>query len=171
MIGKEAHTKAYHSLPTMHEFPKLIPDRMKRLAIINIHECDNEEIGEDCGEGTLRTLQRQAERKYGRSMGAECYEVCGNPWDEQQVPLLANRTLDIIRMNKEVNVQCVYVCVCMCMCVYVCVCVCMCVYICVLMCVCVYLSVCVVCVYVCVHVCVRAYVCDTPTKTSSSCII
>ena len=78
-----------------YEFPKLTPDRVKRLAIINIHKCDNEEIGEDCREGTLRTLQRQAERKYGRRMGAECYEVCGNPWDEQQVPLLANRTLDI----------------------------------------------------------------------------
>ena len=70
------------------------------MAIINVHECD-QDIGEDCGEGTLRRLQRQAERKYGRSMGAACYEVCGNPWDEQQVPAIANDTLDVIREEQR----------------------------------------------------------------------
>ena len=79
-----------------YEFPKLIPDRVKRLAIINIHECGND-LGEDCGEGTLRKLQRQAERKYGRRMGAKCYEVCGNPRDEKQVSSIASDTLAIIR--------------------------------------------------------------------------
>ena len=96
-----------------YEFPKLISDRVKRLAIINIHdhECGNETeiVGdhEDCGEGTLRTLQRQAERKYGRSMGAECYEVCGNPFDDQQVLFVANETLGIIR--EEQRGKCVFI--------------------------------------------------------------
>jgi len=84
-----------------YEFPKLTPDRVKRLVIINVHECDKD-IGEQCGEGTLRKLQRQAERKYGRSMGSECYgQVCGNPWDEQQVPSIANDTLDVIREEQR----------------------------------------------------------------------
>ena len=83
-----------------YEFPKLTPDRVKRLVIIDIHGC-GKDIGEDCGEGTLRRLQRQAERKYGRSMGARCYEVCGNPWDEQQVSSIANDTLDVIREEQK----------------------------------------------------------------------
>lgn len=85
-----------------YEFPKLIPDRVKRLVIIDVHECDKD-IGEECGEGTLRQLQRQAEKKYGRGMGAKCYEVCGNPWEEPQVPAIANDTLDIIREEQQGN--------------------------------------------------------------------
>ena len=98
-----------------YEFPKLISDRVKRLAIVNIHDhdCGNETeiIGdhEDCGEGTLRTLQRQAERKYGRSMGAECYEVCGNPFDEKQVLFVANETLGIIREEQRGKCAFIYV--------------------------------------------------------------
>ena len=83
-----------------YEFPKLTPDRVKRLVIIDVHEC-GKDIGEECGEGTLRRLQRQAERKYGRGRGAQCYEVCGNPWEEQQVPSIANDTLDIIREEQK----------------------------------------------------------------------
>ena len=52
-----------------YEFPKLTPDRVKRLVIIDVHEC-GKDIGEECGEGTLRRLQRQAERKYRKGMRA-----------------------------------------------------------------------------------------------------
>lgn len=83
-----------------YEFPKLTPDRVKRLVVVDIHKC-GADIGEECGEGTLKKLQRQAERKYGRSAGYACYEVCGNPWDEQQVLSLANDTLDVIRHEQR----------------------------------------------------------------------
>lgn len=81
-----------------YEFPKLTPDRVNRLVVIDMYDCDNS-TGERCGEKSLQTLQNQAVEKYG-STGYRCYEVCGNPQDEQQVPSLAEHALDIIRREQ-----------------------------------------------------------------------
>ena len=53
------------------------------------------DTGEKCGQGTLAKLQNQAVEKYGSA--GNCNDVYGNPSDEQQVSLLANTVLDIIR--------------------------------------------------------------------------
>ena len=79
-----------------YEFPKLTPDRVNRLVVIDMYDC-NSNMGEKCGEGTLAELENQAVEKYGNITGYQCYEVCGNPQDEQQAPSLANDALRIIR--------------------------------------------------------------------------
>ena len=81
-----------------YEFPKLTPDRVQRLVVIDMYDC-SVNTGEMCGIGTLAKLQRQTVEKYG-SAGYQCYEVCGNPSDEQEVSSLANRALDIIRREQ-----------------------------------------------------------------------
>jgi len=83
-----------------YEFPKLILARVNRLVAIDIYDCDKN-TGEKCGEGTLAELQNQAVEKYGSSTGYQCYEVCGDPFDEQQVSSLAAHTLNIIRKEQE----------------------------------------------------------------------
>ena len=57
------------------------------------------DTGEKCGQGTLAKLQNQAVEKYGSA--GNCNDVYGNPSDEQQVSLLANTVLDIIREEQE----------------------------------------------------------------------
>ena len=81
-----------------YEFPKLTPDRVERLVIIDIYNCSMN-TGERCGQGTLAELQNQAMEKYGSA--GNCSEVCGNPSDKQQVSSLANTVLDIIREEQE----------------------------------------------------------------------
>ena len=81
-----------------YEFPKLTPDRVQRLVVIDLYDCIAN-TGETCGQGTLARLQSQAVEKYG-SAGYQCDEVCGNPSDEQQVSSLANRALGIIRKQQ-----------------------------------------------------------------------
>ena len=90
-----------------YEFPKLTPDRVNRLVAIDMYNC-NSSLGEKCGEGTLIQLQNQAIMKYG-SAGYQCYEVCGDPQDEEQVPLLAKDALNIIRNEQESE----YICCCL----------------------------------------------------------
>ena len=83
-----------------YEFPKLTPDRVNGLVVIDIYECSLG-TGEKCAQGaSLVRLQNEAVGKYG-SEGYRCYEVCGNPTEEQQIPLLANSTLNIIRNEQE----------------------------------------------------------------------
>ena len=79
-----------------YEFPKLTADRVNRLVVIDIFDCDSN-TGEKCDEGTLAELQNQAVEKYGNTTGYQCYEVCGNLQDKQQVPSIANNALGIIR--------------------------------------------------------------------------
>ena len=78
-----------------YEFPKLTSDRVKRLVVIVMYDCSMN-TGETCRLGTLVELQNEAMEKYG-SAGFQCYEVCGDPSDEQQVSSLADRALEIIR--------------------------------------------------------------------------
>ena len=79
---------------------KLTPDRVKRLVVIVMYDCGMN-TGEMCGLGTLAELQNEAVEKYG-SAGFQCYEVCGDPSDEQQVSSLADRALE---KNREVRVS------------------------------------------------------------------
>ena len=82
------------------EFPKLTSDRINRLVVIDIYDCNNS-MSEKCGEGTLKILEDQAVTKYGRNMGYSCEAVCGNASDIQQISSLANQTLQIIREEQS----------------------------------------------------------------------
>ena len=83
-----------------YEFPKLTPDRVNGLVAIDIYDCSLS-TGEKCGQGaSLVRLQDEAKEKYGNE-GYRCYEVCGNPTVEQQVPSLARSALDIIRNEQK----------------------------------------------------------------------
>ena len=80
---------------TTVEFPRLAYPRVIRLIAIDIYDCGHKTV-ESCGEGTLRLLEDEVVKKYG-SMGYKCANVCGDPLDEHEVPLLANKALQIIR--------------------------------------------------------------------------
>ena len=88
---------AYHnsSFFGTFEFPLLINARVDKLVAINIYDCNNEMV-EKCGEGTLEVLENQAISKYG-STGYNCRAICGKASDKQQISLLANRTMQVIR--------------------------------------------------------------------------
>ena len=81
------------------ELPKLISDRVNKLVVIDIYDCNNEMV-EKCGERTLKVLENRAMSKYG-SLGYECEEVCGNTSDVQLISLLANDTLQVIREEQR----------------------------------------------------------------------
>ena len=81
------------------EFPKL-NSRINRLVVIDIYDC-NSSIVEKCGEGTLKVLEDKAISKYGKDVGYNCEAVCGNSSDIQEISLLANQTLQIIREEQD----------------------------------------------------------------------
>ena len=75
-----------------YEFPKLMSSKVTKLAVIDVHRLD---MGESCGNGTLAQLQNEAMEKFGEN-GFSCYDVCGDPRDQQEIPGLATETLKII---------------------------------------------------------------------------
>ena len=78
------------------EFPELISDRVNKLVVIDIYN-----MVEKCGEGTLKVLKAQAISRYGIDMGYDCEAVCGNASNKQEISLLANQTLEIIRQEQS----------------------------------------------------------------------
>ena len=76
-----------------YEFPKLMSPEVTKLVVIDIHRLD---MGESCGNGTLAQLQNEAVDKFGEN-GFSCYDVCGDPFDQQEIPDLATKSLEIIR--------------------------------------------------------------------------
>ena len=81
------------------EFP-MLNSRVNRLVVINIYDC-NSSMVEKCGEGTLKVLEDEAIGKYGKDVGYNCEEVCGNASDFQETSLLANKTLQIIKEEQN----------------------------------------------------------------------
>ena len=81
------------------EVPKLNSSRINKLVVINIHDCNNQMV-EQCGEGTLKLLQNQAVGKYGNA-GYSCEAVCGNASDGQQISSLTSDTIQIIREEQR----------------------------------------------------------------------
>lgn len=86
---------------TTEEFPRLTYPRVVRLIAIDIYSC-GQEVVEKCGEGTMQLLEDEAIKKYGNT-GYKCADVCGDPLDESEVPLLANKTLQIIREEQHIG--------------------------------------------------------------------
>ena len=81
------------------EFPKLINDRVKKLTVIDIYDCNNVMV-ERCGEGTLEVLQNLTVGKYGTE-GYACTAVCGSITDKQQISLLAAKVTRIIKREQS----------------------------------------------------------------------
>ena len=81
------------------EFPKLISDRVKKLTVIDIYDCNNVMV-ERCGEGTLEVLQNLTVGKYGTE-GYACTAVCGSITDKQQISLLAAKVTRIIKREQS----------------------------------------------------------------------
>ena len=84
---------------TAVEFPRLTYPRVIRLIAIDIYNCGHKTV-ESCGEGTLRLLEDEAVKKYGNT-GYKCVDVCGDPLDKREVPLLADKALKIIRQQRN----------------------------------------------------------------------
>ena len=92
------------TLFTEYGFPKLLYPRVYRLVAIVIHDCNETivvEESEGCEEETLKVLEDQSVRKFGRIGGYGCATVCGNASDEQQISTLANHCLQIIREEQQ----------------------------------------------------------------------
>ena len=86
------------------EFPKLAYPRVYRLVAIVIHDCNETTVVEEregCEEETLKILENQAIRRFGRNMGYQCEKVCGNASDEQQISMLADHCLRIIKEEQQ----------------------------------------------------------------------
>ena len=82
------------------EFPNLISDRINRLVVIDVYDCDNNMV-EKCGNGTLKVLEDQAVSKYGGNMSYSCETVCGNASNIHNISVLAKQTLKIIREKRS----------------------------------------------------------------------
>ena len=92
------------TLFTEIEFPKLLYPRVYKLVAIVIHDCNETTVVEEsegCEEETLKVLEDQSVRKFGRNEGYGCAKVCGNASDEQQISTLADHCLQIIREEQQ----------------------------------------------------------------------
>ena len=84
----------------VYEFPYLQPPRVSRLVVLNVH---NEGVGENCGEGTLVTLQTRSEDMFGAS-GYMCYDVIGSASVMDMDVVM--KVVDIIRMEQSCECTC-----------------------------------------------------------------
>lgn len=78
-----------------YEFNKLNPPNDTKLVVINVH-CEN--MGENCGTGSLAELKKLAIDKFGKD-GYTCHDVTGDP--DKPNEELTNKILGII--NSEQN--------------------------------------------------------------------
>ena len=86
-----------------YEFPKLVSPEVTKLVVIDAHQLG---MGESCDDGALVQLQDEAREKLGDG-GFSCYDLYGNPLDEEDIPALATKTLSIIsREQKGQGNQC-----------------------------------------------------------------
>ena len=81
------------------EFPKLISDKVNKLVVVDIYECNNKMV-EKCGEGTLEVLKNLAVGKYGTE-GYICKAICGSTTNAQQISSLAANVIQIIREEQS----------------------------------------------------------------------
>ena len=80
-----------------YEFPKLMSPEMTKLVVIIAHRLN---MGESCDTGTLVPLQAEAMEKLGDN-AFSCYDLYGNPLDEEGTPTLATKTLSIISKEQQ----------------------------------------------------------------------
>ena len=90
-----AGTYRNSSFFAMHEIPNLSTSAVNDVVILVVHRRGQ---GEACGEGTLMTLQNGLE---DRGFDHTCYNIYGDPMDEQQLSALTNCTVDIITAVQE----------------------------------------------------------------------
>ena len=70
------------------ELPNLMPPRVSKIVVLDVHE---KQVGEACGEGSLVTLDEILDM---RGFNHSCYNVYGDPMTEPSA--LSNCTLHII---------------------------------------------------------------------------
>ena len=83
----------------LYEFPALVPPRMTKLVVFDVHR---EGMGESCGEGSLVTLETEAKSKFSE-YGYVCHDIFGDAkttnMSEQQ--RLAEMIVPLIRLEQN----------------------------------------------------------------------
>ena len=83
----------------LYEFPALVPPRVTKLVVFDVHR---EGMGESCGEGSLVTLENEAKSKFSK-YGYVCHNIFGDAkttnMSEQQ--RLAEMIVPLIRMEQD----------------------------------------------------------------------
>ena len=83
----------------LYEFPALVPPRVTKLVVFDVHR---EGMGESCGEGSLVTLENEAKSKFSE-YGYVCHDIFGDAkttnMSEQQ--RLAEMIVPLIRMEQD----------------------------------------------------------------------